>query len=259
MTSEQDREQPAAALTWVGHSTVLIELDGARILTDPVLRGRIGPLRRTVPVPAAGVASDLDAVLLSHLHADHLDLPSLRLLPAQTAVIAPVGSGAWLSRQGIANVQEIGAGGQLPVGPVTVGATAARHGSKRRPGGPRASAVGFVLSAGSGSVYFAGDTDLFDEMSDLAGSVDVALLPVWGWGPTLGPGHLDPARAATAAQRIAPRLAIPIHWGTYAAPRPFRGGGDPQAPPVAFARHLAGLAPEIEARILQPGERTNLG
>jgi L-ascorbate metabolism protein UlaG (beta-lactamase superfamily) len=118
--------------------------------------------------------------------------------------------------------------------------------------------VGFVLSGESSSVYFAGDTDLFDEMSDLAGSVDVALLPVWGWGPTLGPGHLDPARAATAAQRIAPRLTIPIHWGTYALPRPFRGSRDPHAPPDAFAGHLADLAPEIEVRILEPGERTNL-
>jgi len=252
-----DSPDGASALTWIGHSTALIELDGARVLTDPVLRERIGPLRRIVPMPAAGVSADLDAVLLSHLHADHLDLPSLQQLPAETAVIAPAGAGAWLSRQGIANVQEIAAGQELAVGSLTVAATPARHDSRRRPGGPRANAVGFVLS-GSSSVYFAGDTDLFDEMSSLAGSVDVALLPVWGWGPTLGPGHLDPARAATAAQRIAPRLTVPIHWGTYALPRPLRGSADSHAPPRSFAAHLATLAPEIEVRILDPGERTNL-
>ena len=63
-------------------------------------------------------------------------------------------------------------------------------------------------------VYFAGDTDIFDGMADLA-PVDVALLPIWGWGPTMGPGHMDPARAAQAAALLQARLAIPIHWGTY--------------------------------------------
>lgn len=253
----QDSPDHISALTWVGHSTALIELDGARILTDPVLRERIGPLRRIAPMPSAGVTVDLDAVVLSHLHADHIDLPSLQRLPAETAVIAPAGAGVWLARNGIGNVHEIAEGQEMPLGPLTLAATPARHDARRRPGGHRATAVGFVLT-GTSSVYFAGDTDLFDEMSNLAGSVDVALLPVWGWGPTLGPGHLDPVRAATAAQRIAPRMTVPIHWGTYALPRPFRGSRDREEPPRSFAAHLADLAPQIEVRILQPGDRTNL-
>ena len=70
-------------------------------------------------------------------------------------------------------------------------------------------------SSGSKSIYFAGDTDLFDGMSEL-GPVDVGLIPIWGWGPGLGGGgHLDPARAAEAVARIEPGLVIPIHWGTY--------------------------------------------
>ena len=71
-----------------------------------------------------------------------------------------------------------------------------------------------MIEGGGRSVYFAGDTDVFEEMADLA-PVDVALLPIWGWGPSMGPGHMDPARAAEAARLLDARVAIPIHWGTY--------------------------------------------
>ena len=110
----------------------------------------------------------------------------------------------------------------------------------------------------SGSVYFAGDTDLFPEMAGLSGTIDVALLPVAGWGPTLGPGHLDARRAAEAAAVIAPRVAVPIHWGTLAPPRPLRRHPDPSAPPREFAALVARVAPEVEVRVLEPGERTSV-
>ena len=77
-----------------------------------------------------------------------------------------------------------------------------------------AEAVGYVLRTDDACVYFAGDTDLFDEMADLA-PIDVALLPIWGWGPSLGEGHLDPGRAARAATLLQARVVIPVHWGTY--------------------------------------------
>ena len=83
----------------------------------------------------------------------------------------------------------------------------------RPPFGPKAEAVGYVFEQGSESVYFAGDTDMFPAMAELAG-VDLALLPVWGWGPRLGPGHMDPERAADALGVIRPRATVPIHWGT---------------------------------------------
>jgi L-ascorbate metabolism protein UlaG (beta-lactamase superfamily) len=118
--------------------------------------------------------------------------------------------------------------------------------------------VGYVVS-GSRSVYFAGDTDLFDEMAQLRGRVDVALLPVWGWGPRLGPGHLDPERAAQAAALIRPSLAIPIHWGTLrtawsSEPPP----GDRERPAREFLELLAKHAPEVQGRLMQPGERVEL-
>jgi L-ascorbate metabolism protein UlaG (beta-lactamase superfamily) len=135
-------------------------------------------------------------------------------------------------------------------------ATEARHDARRWPLGVRAEPLGFAVRGSGGSAYFAGDTDLFDAMGDLAGSIDVALLPVSGWGATLGPGHLDAARAAEAAARIAPRVAVPVHWGTLAPVWPMKRHPDPRAPPVEFAARVARDAPGVEVRVLEPGART---
>jgi len=231
---------------------VLIELDGVRLLTDPVLRRRVGPLRR-VAAPAPGHASAaVDGVLVSHMHADHADLPTLRRLRgAQTLV--PAGAAAWLASRRLPGVRELRAGEWTRIEDVAVGAVPARHGTGRRPGRGGAEPLGFLI-AGSASCYFAGDTDIFAGMARLKGAIDVALLPVAGWGPTLGPGHLDPERAARAAALIAPRVAVPIHWGTLALP-----GGRPLAPrppdPARLFAELAAVhAPGVAVRVPAIGE-----
>jgi L-ascorbate metabolism protein UlaG (beta-lactamase superfamily) len=237
-------------ITWLGHATVLLELDGVRLLTDPVLRSRVLHLRRhgTTPDPPEHV----DAVLLSHLHYDHADLPSLRLLGRDVRVLAPRGSGAWLRRAGFRNVEELTAGERTEAGGVEVTAAPARHDNRRRPaGGPRAAPIGFVVG-GDRRIYFAGDTDLFDEMAGLA-PLDVALLPIAGWGPKLGPGHLDAQRAAHAAATLRPDLVVPIHWGTL-RPRWARPGAWFSDPPHRFAAQVAELAPDVEVRVITPGD-----
>jgi L-ascorbate metabolism protein UlaG (beta-lactamase superfamily) len=245
------------AVTWVGHATALLELDGVRLLTDPVLRDRMGPLTR-IAAPASPAASEgIDAVLLSHLHADHADLPSLRRVGASTPIVAPRGAARWLGRHGLRDVHELSPGGQTHIGAVRVTATPARHGGSRWPLGAEVEPLGFV-ARGSRSCYFAGDTDLFAAMSELAGQIDLALLPVWGWGPKLGPGHLDPQRAAEAARLIAPKVAVPIHWGTFTLGFPARRPADPWRPARAFSALTAREAPAVEVRVLAPGERTEL-
>ena len=244
----------SARITWLGHATVLIELDGVRLLTDPVLGRRIGPLVRVsgAAVDSTGLGP-IDSVLLSHLHADHADLGSLRRLGAP--VIGPSGAGDWLRGAGVEDVRELAAGGEASVGDVRVIATPALHDDRRRPFGMHAEPVGFV-ARGSLGVYFAGDTDLFDGMRELRGTVDVALVPVWGWGPSVGEGHLDPQRAAQAVALIEPKLAIPIHWGTFALP--WARDGDSDRPAREFAELSASLAPEVEVRVLLPGESAEL-
>ena len=240
-------------ITWLGHSTVLIELDDVRLLTDPLLRSRVAHLRREGAAPAPPPA--IDAVLLSHLHHDHADLPSLKRLEPRPRVMCPVGAGEFLARAGFPATEELAVGATTEIGAVEVEATPAEHFGGRHPFGPRAEAIGFVVR-GEHTVYFAGDTDLFDEMASL-GPIDFALLPIAGYGPGLGPGHLDPERAARAAALLRPRLAIPIHWGTL-HPRWAGRGAWFTRPPHAFAAHVADLAPDVTVRILAPGEELEL-
>jgi L-ascorbate metabolism protein UlaG (beta-lactamase superfamily) len=245
-------------IVFLGHATVLLELDGVRLLTDPLLRGRVAHLRRQVPALDRGLIAGPAAVLISHLHRDHLDLASLRLLGRDTRLLVPAGAGRWLGRRRFTEVAELSVGDSVRVGPLAVRAVAARHDRRRGPGGPSADALGYLVR-GRHSVYFAGDTELFEEMAELAPGLDVALLPVAGWGPTLGPGHMDPLDAARAARLLRPRLAIPIHWGTLLS----LGAGAGQRarlgdPPRLFARHVARLAPSVEVRILAPGQAERL-
>jgi L-ascorbate metabolism protein UlaG (beta-lactamase superfamily) len=243
-------------LTYVGHATTLLELVGARLLTDPLLGAGILHVRRRVPVPPVEDLGPLTAILISHAHRDHLDHRSLRRLPAECPLIAPRGCAAIARRGGARDVIELAEGDRVPVGEVIVEAVHADHDGRRNPVGRRIPALGYLLE-GRVRVYFAGDTDLFPGMSDLAGRVDVALLPVGGWGPRVPAGHLDSDRAAEAVARIRPRLAVPIHWGTLRAWGAQRHL-DPIAPARSFAQAVAGVAPATEVCILTPGQRLAL-
>jgi L-ascorbate metabolism protein UlaG (beta-lactamase superfamily) len=235
------------AVDFIGHSSVVIEMDGIRLLTDPVTRARVGPLRRVEPVPDRERLRSIDAVLISHLHWDHLDVPSLRSIGRDVPVIVPIGAGAWLRAAGFEDVREIAVEETVDIGDVAVRAVPAVHSGFRPPLGPTAPPLGYVVR-GRHTVYFAGDTALFEGMATLGEPIDLALIPVWGWGPTLGRGlHLDPLSAAQALRMISPRAALPIHWGTYwphALGRVF-----PERlvePPAAFVEHAAELAPDVQ-------------
>lgn len=247
-----------ARLTWLGHSTVLVELDGVRLLTDPVLSRRVTYLRRHAPVLEA--PGDLDAVLVSHAHWDHLDVRTLARLGRSLTVVLPRGAASLLRRRGFERVVELDVGEETRIGSVVVRAVPAEHDASRGPLGLKSQALGFVIS-GSRRIYFAGDTDLFPGMAELADRLDLALVPIWGWGPSLGRGkHMDPERAAEALTLLRPRVAVPIHWGTYhpfhlgllQAPRYLR------EPAERFVRAAAETAPDVEVRLLQPGETLSL-
>jgi L-ascorbate metabolism protein UlaG (beta-lactamase superfamily) len=239
-------------VTWLGHSTVLVQLDGVRLLTDPLLRPRLLHLLRVAGPVDAEAIRELDAVLISHFHYDHLDLASLRGLGPSPRVVVPGGGGEYLRKRGFAQVDELGIGDEVPIGPVSVRATRAEHDTRRGLVGGKAVAVGYAVT-GSARVYFAGDTDLFDELDGLVPDLDVALLPVAGWGPRLPAGHLDPRGAAEAARRLRPRVAVPIHWGTYRRIGLPRDEALLRAPAEEFAAHVQELAPDVEVRILPVG------
>jgi len=246
-------------LTWVGHATVLLELGGARLLTDPLLRTHLGHLRRHGARPRPEMSEDIDAVLVSHVHLDHLDVRSLRSMARGARVIAPSGAGRLLRRIGFAEVDEVVAGDRVAVGDVEITALPAVHDARRRPLGATVETLGYEI-AGAQRVYFAGDTELFEGMRSFAGRFDVALLPVWGWGPSLGPGHMDPLSAARAVAIVRPAVAVPIHWGTFfpVGLEALRGSALVE-PPRVFARRVAELAPEVDVRVLAPGDQLALG
>jgi L-ascorbate metabolism protein UlaG (beta-lactamase superfamily) len=249
--------QTKESITYLGHATLLIEMNGTRLLTDPILRRRVAHLHRKVPL--IPVEKDVDAVLISHLHWDHFDMPSLRRLGVDTYLIVPRGSAGLVRQWGFKHVEEIVPGETIIVGEIEVEATPADHSGKRFPFGPTVLPMGYMMR-GSYKIYFAGDTEEFPGMRAYAPELDVALLPVWGWGPNLGDGHMDPRDAVEALGFLNPRLAIPIHWGTFF---PIGLGWLKPTilhmPPRMFARDAAEMTPQVEVRILEPGEYFDLG
>ena len=246
----------AGRLTWLGHSTVLIELASVRLLTDPLLRGRVAHLRRLGGRPS--VPDGIDGVLISHAHHDHLDPPSLRLLGPSTPIVLPRGAGGLLRRRGFREVTEIEAEEETEIEGVRVRATHAEHRPGRGPLAPRSPALGYLIGRDPADpshwrAYFAGDTDLFDGMEGLASRLDVALLPVSGWGKRVPAGHLTPRRAAEAVKRLGPSLVVPIHWGTM-APAWFGGRREPdRSAPLEFEREVAKLDAAVRVAVLEPG------
>ncbi len=250
-------------VTWWGHSTVAIQDGSTRLLTDPVVGDRIGHLHRRRGPGPSDAALQVDAVLISHLHGDHLDLASLRRLDPSVPVLAPVGTRALLgSRRSSAGLarrcQEVSAGDIVPVGDLAVRVAGASHDDRRHPWSRhRAAPVTFVV-AGSARTWVGGDTDLHPSMGEL-GPVDLALVPVGGWGLSLGSGHLDPARAVEAVSRLRARHAIPVHYGTFWPIGLDRAGAELFLPPGRrFAELAAARAPDTQVRVLEPGQSWDL-
>jgi L-ascorbate metabolism protein UlaG (beta-lactamase superfamily) len=261
MSERHEKGPPAdaATITYVGHATVLVEMDGVRVLTDPLLRRNLGPLLRYGPMPDLAAIRRVDAVLISHAHIDHLDLGSLRRLDRRARLLVPAGSAKTVKRLGFASVEELEIGDRVAIGPVTVRATPADHATKRYPYTSVGLSMGLVID-GSRSVYFAGDTGLFSDMTEIGATLDLALLPISGWGLTLPEDHLNPLTAAEALKLLRPRTAVPIHWGTYFAPGlPQVWRGRDSQPPRAFARYAAHLAPEVDVTVVPVGGTWTLG
>ncbi len=255
-----------ARMTWIGHATVDIAAGGLHVLTDPLVTARAAHLRRRVgPAPALSP----DVVLISHLHLDHLHLASLERVVGRTErptrLVVPRGAARLVRRLGpTVVVTEGGPGDELVFDAddgagVRVDVTPARHSCRRGPHSRRsADPVGYVVRAGDRATYFAGDTDLFPGMRDL-GPIDSALLPIWGWGPTLGDGHLDPHRAAEATEWIDAATVVPIHWGTYSPMRARRGAPAWIADPLpAFEAELAARGLAARLRAVRPGGSLDL-
>lgn len=251
----------ALRVAWLGHSTVVIDLDGVRVLTDPLLHQHAGLLRRIAPRPDPEQWQRPDAVLISHLHHDHAELASLRLLP-DVPVVTSGPNAAWLRRRGLREAVGIDAGWRGLGDGVDVRLVRADHRHRPMPHRPN-DAHGHLVRGRSATVWVAGDTSLHPEMADLreqaGGRLDVAIVPVWGWGPRLSAGHMHPGQAAEACARAGARWAVPVHWGTLHPPLVARfGRAWLERPGEEFAEALAREAPGCEPLVLEPGEAREL-
>jgi L-ascorbate metabolism protein UlaG (beta-lactamase superfamily) len=236
---------------------------GVRLLTDPVLTDRLVHLRRMAgPTPVLPGAPD--AVLVSHLHADHLHLPSLQAVPGEPVLVVPRGAAALVARglgdRHAERCVELLPGDETTVGPLRIRAVPAAHDGGRGPWSRhRTTAMGFVVE-GAARTWYAGDTGLFPEMVEI-GPLDLALIPVGGWGPTLNSaGHLDARGGAEALRRVQASWAVPVHYGTFwpaglgrVRRHMFRDPG------TDFARYAATTAPDSRVRVLAHGDTLTVG
>ncbi len=256
---DPDTQPLSLSMTYLGHSTVLVDIGGVRVLTDPILRRRVGPLVRAGAPIDPESWSQVDVVLISHSHWDHLDYGSLRMLGLDVPLVVPRGMAARLRSRGFREVIEVVPGDDIRVAGLTIEVIRALHRGFGPPIGPTELAVGFLV-AGTRSVYFAGDTALFEGMAALDRGINLALIPVWGWGPRAeAPKHLDPMSAAQALQLVRPRVAVPIHWGTLHPIGLRRLRPETRVdPPHEFARLAATMAPATIVRVVPIGGRLSL-
>ena len=222
-----------ATVTWIGHSTLLVQLDGLNFLTDPTWASRSGPFgglvgvgRYTPPAIAFDDLPHIDFVLISHDHYDHLDEPTVKHLAQQfnPRFVVPLGIKKWLADRGITNVVELNWGESARIDGLTVVCTPAQHGSGRTllDEGQRLWASWAVL--GSKRFYFAGDTGYyqhFKEIGEALGPFDLAALPIGSYTPRAlaQPVHMSPEEALEAWTDLHAAKFLGIHWGTFALAR----------------------------------------
>ena len=219
----------ALRVTWLGHSSVLIEVDGHLILTDPVFGPRaapvswMGPKRfHAAPVPVERLPP-LDAVILSHDHYDHLDYPTIaKLIGRNTRFITSLGVGAHLESWGVParNITELDWWEAAEVGEVSVTATPSRHFAGRGPGtATQTFWSSWAIQGPKSSVWFSGDTgpleDGFAEIGERFGGFDLTLVESGAWNPHWANIHLGPDNALRTHQLVRGRTMMPIHWGTF--------------------------------------------
>ncbi|MDH4069959.1 MAG: MBL fold metallo-hydrolase [Ignavibacteria bacterium] len=220
---------------WIGHSTVLLNLFGTTILTDPVFGERVGlnvgglftlgPKRLVAPALTVRDLPPIDIILISHGHMDHSDLPSLDLLPKECTMIVPKGTGAIFDGLWFRGMREISWGETLEAGQVVVEAIPVIHRGSRYPWAPESNAGesdpglsnGYLLTTDGISIVYGGDTAYYEgykSLQERGMTIPLAILPIGGYIPHHD-NHCTPEEALIMADAMGARQILPVHWGTF--------------------------------------------
>lgn len=218
--------QSGLRVTWLGHASMLIEMDGKRVLTDPMWSERssplswVGPTRWFPPPLALDDLPPIDAVVISHDHYDHLDEASVRALDARgTKFFVPLGVGAHLEGWGVPlnHIVEMDWWEDAKVGDLTITCTPARHASGRAGWDKDATLwAGWALSGPKHRVYFSGDTGLFPAMKDIGeklGPFDLTMIESGQYHQAWPDWHIGPEQAVVAHSWVRGQVMLPVHWG----------------------------------------------
>lgn len=229
-TAADYRTPPASGLraTWLGHSTLLLEIDGRRVLIDPVWGERaspftfMGPKRFFAPPLPLAELPDVDAVIVSHDHYDHLDMPTVKALRARgVRWVVPLGVGAHLASWGVPaeRITELDWWGGVEVGGLTLTATPARHFSGRGlTGANRTLWAGWAITGPTHRVFYSGDTALHDELlaiGERLGPFDLTMIESGAYDAMWTDVHLGPEQAVLAHRLVRGRVMLPVHWGLF--------------------------------------------
>lgn len=218
------RPGPAqTAITWAGHASYVLQIGGLTVLTDPVWSHRIPGVRRRLTPPGVAWADlpPVDAVVISHNHYDHLDWPTVRRLPRDTAILCPARLGPWFTKRGFTRVYELDWWESVTLGGVEFDFVPAHHWSRRTLWDTcKTLWGGWVLTAERHRIYFAGDTaygERFQQIGDRYPGIDLALMPVGAYEPRwfMHASHVDPAQAVKACRDLGVRRMATMHWGTF--------------------------------------------
>lgn len=219
--------RPGLRVFWLGHSSVLVEIDGVRIMTDPVLSERaspfqfLGPQRLHPPPVTLAALAGIDAVVISHDHYDHLDMATVRHLARQgTHFYVGLGIGAHLERWQVppAQIHEMDWWEQAGIRSVTIHSTPARHYSGRKRMDNSTLWSSWMLKSARHAVYASGDTGYgphFAEIRRRLGAPDIALMKVGAYGNSWLDIHMDPESAVQADRDLGATLMLPVHWATF--------------------------------------------
>ncbi len=251
------------AATWWGHASVTIEIGAVRVVTDPVLTKTLKHLRRASTPPPVD-ATSADVVLISHLHHDHLHLPSVRRIDPATPLVVPKGTAQAVRSLRRRNLVEVEPGEAYDVAGLAIQVLPARHDGRRDPTSRRAApALAFRFSAADRTCWYSGDTGV-EPAVEAVDPVDLAVVAIGGWGPSLGDEHLSPAQAAATVGRIGATWALAVHYGTFwpvglkqAHPRSYRRFFE--NPPHRFVEAVQHEGLSFEPLTPGFGERLDLG